>query len=149
MKVTFIGHSEIKTNEQLKIKLKETLENCIGDGAGIFYCGGYGQFDGLCAATIKELKEKYPIIKSYLVTPYINEFTQKKLSYIQKLKIYDDFIYPELETVPLKFAISKRNQWMVDQADVVIAYVDHDWGGAWTTLEYAKRKKMTIINLEE
>ena len=36
---------------------------------------------------------------------------------------------------------------MVEQADVVIAYVTHDWGGAAKTLEYAVRKKSQIINI--
>ena len=38
---------------------------------------------------------------------------------------------------------------MVDEADLVIAYVMYSWGGAAKTLEYAKRKKKTIINLAE
>ena len=65
------------------------------------------------------------------------------------MKLYDEIVYPELESVPWKFAISKRNEWMVEQADIVIAFVDHDWGGAATTLQYAKRKKKTIINLAD
>ena len=36
---------------------------------------------------------------------------------------------------------------MVEEADLVIAYVMYSWGGAVKTLEYAKRKKKTIINL--
>ena len=36
---------------------------------------------------------------------------------------------------------------MVDQADVVVAYVDHDWGGAAKTLERAVSKKKRIINI--
>ena len=48
-----------------------------------------------------------------------------------------------------RYAISKRNQWMVDKSDLVIAHVDHDWGGAAKTLEYAIRKKKSYINLGE
>ena len=33
----------------------------------------------------------------------------------------------------------ERNEWMVDSADVVVAYVTHEWGGAAKTLEYARR----------
>ena len=36
---------------------------------------------------------------------------------------------------------------MVEEADLVIAFVAYSWGGAAKTLEYAKRKKKTIINL--
>jgi len=34
----------------------------------------------------------------------------------------------------------------VNEADIVVAYVTHDWGGASTTLAYAKRKGKEIIN---
>ena len=59
---------------------------------------------------------------------------------------YDSTVYPPLETVPRRFAISHRNRWMVESADVVVAYVLHDWGGAATTLRYACRKKKKIIS---
>ena len=36
---------------------------------------------------------------------------------------------------------------MVNEADLVIAYVMYSLGGAAKTLEYAKRKKKAIINL--
>jgi len=38
---------------------------------------------------------------------------------------------------------------MVEQADMVIACVDHDWGGASKTLEMAQKKKLPIINLAD
>ena len=60
---------------------------------------------------------------------------------------YDAIVYPEIEDKPLKFAISYRNKWMAEQADLVIAYVNHNSGGAWQTYQHAKRKKKTIINL--
>ena len=61
--------------------------------------------------------------------------------------LYDGTTYPSLEEVPKRFAITKRNEWMVEQADVVVAYVKHDWGGAAAMLRYAERKNMRIINI--
>ena len=58
---------------------------------------------------------------------------------------YDWTVYPGLENVPRRFAISHRNRYMVDMADFVVAYVTHGWGGAAQTLEYANRKKKSII----
>lgn len=60
-----------------------------------------------------------------------------------------DTIFPEgLELVPRRFAITHRNRWMVDQADYVVAYVDHNYGGAAQTLKYAKGKgTKQILNL--
>ena len=83
-------------------------------------------------------KKRYPHIELILVLAYLN--TGRGTSG------YDSTIYPPLETVPHRFAISHRNRWMVESADVVVAYVLHDWGGAATTLRCAKQKKKQIIS---
>ena len=62
---------------------------------------------------------------------------------------YDSTVYPPLETVPRRFAISHRNRWMVETSDVVVAYVLHDWGGAAATLRCAKQKKKQIISYRD
>ena len=72
---------------------------------------------------------------------------QEKIKNWMELRIYVSFIYPPLEKVPLKFAINKRNEWMIDQSDFVIAYVEHSFGGAYQSLKYAYRKGKRIVNL--
>lgn len=63
---------------------------------------------------------------------------------------YDDVMIPmELCGVHPKAAIQKRNRWMVDQSDCLIACVHRDFGGAYDTLKYAIRKGITVINLAE
>ena len=62
-------------------------------------------------------------------------------------ELYDETVYPDIESVPKRYAISARNKWMVDASDVIVSYVDHDWGGASKTLEYAKKRKKRIISL--
>ena len=62
--------------------------------------------------------------------------------------LYDDVLYPPLETTPYRLAIVKRNEWMVSQSDLVIAYVLYSWGGAARTLEYAEKRKKKIIQLD-
>lgn len=45
-------------------------------------------------------------------------------------------------------AIVKRNEWMIDKSSFLIAYIDHEWGGAYRTFKYAKRKKhIKVINI--
>ncbi|MEE1280074.1 MAG: hypothetical protein UHH95_04500 [Oscillospiraceae bacterium] len=44
---------------------------------------------------------------------------------------YTDTIYPDgLEGVPPNYAISRRNMWMIDNADYVVTYVKYIVGGA-------------------
>lgn len=137
MLVTFCGHKDVFQKQQVNEKLAAVVAALIEEGATEFYLGGYGDFDYMAAKIVRELKKDRPDIQSTLVIPYMDRDYNKEL--------YDGSIYPPLENTPLRFAISKRNEWMVDQADVVVAYRTHDWGGASKTLEYAQRKKKRII----
>ena len=111
-----------------------------------FYLGGYGDFDSLCLNILKEIKADFPTIELLFITPYLNDNYSK----LETAKLYyDGIIYPPLENVPRRFCILKRNEWMVDEADLVIAFVKYSWGGAAKTLEYVKRKKVKFFNLAE
>ena len=63
MTVTFCGHSEIYQANEVKHWLISTIEPLIADGADTFYLGGYGAFDSLAAAVLRELKKSYPHIQ--------------------------------------------------------------------------------------
>ena len=145
MTITFCGHSNCLFSDEEKEILKQLLIKEIRKNPTCkFYLGGYGDFDVLCLRTLKNLKADFPEIELIFITPYL----YKNYSKLEFAKYhYDDVIFPPLEKVPRKFAILKRNEWMVNEADLVIAYVMYSWGGAAKTLEYAKRKKKTIINL--
>ncbi|HBR07634.1 MAG TPA: hypothetical protein DD735_01920 [Clostridiales bacterium] len=137
MKVTFCGHGEFSQSETVREWLRGVVRELIVEGADVFYLGGYGAFDSMAAAVVREEKKAHTNMEMVLVLPYLNSNMDTSG--------YDYTVYPPLETVPPRFAISKRNQWMVEQADVVVAYVTHGWGGAAQTLEYAKRKKKKTI----
>ena len=137
MIVTFCGHSQINQSETVYAWLLDILRSLLAEGADTFYLGGYGSFDLMAARTVNELKKDNPSIRSILVLPYINREYDTAL--------YDETLYPPLESVPPRFAISKRNEWMVSTADVVVAYVTHDWGGASTALDFAARYKKRVI----
>lgn len=145
MIITFFGHSNCLFNDDIKKRLKNILlDEIIKNPTCKFYLGGYGDFDGLCLRTLKDLKNDFPDIELIFITPYLD----KNYSKLELAKYYyDDVIFPPIESVPRKFAILKRNEWMVEQADLVIAYVKYFWGGAAKALEYSKRKKKRIINI--
>lgn len=141
MNVTFCGHSQITKEDKIASWLRTVTQSLIEQGATTFFLGGYGEFDSLAASILREQKKKYPQIKLVLVLAYL--ITGKNTSG------YDSTVYPPLETVPRRFAISHRNRWMVEASDVVVAYVLHDWGGAATTLRCAKQKKKQIISYRD
>ena len=139
MLVTFCGHSQIPNSIDVAAALATIIEELIAEGADEFYLGGYGEFDSLAARAVRSAKAAHPEITATLVIPYMDREYDPKY--------YDGSVYPPLETVPRRFAISKRNEWMIDQADVVVSCVLHGWGGAATTLKYAERKKKRIISV--
>ena len=141
MIVTFCGHCDLVSDDSVRLWLYEIVEHLLEKGATKFHLGGYGNFDRIAASVVWELKQQYPQIISVLVLPYLDRKVDAKR--------YDYTTYPPLEAVPKRFAISRRNQWMVNEADVVVAYVTHTWGGAAATLEYGKRKKKEIVSYAE
>lgn len=146
MIITFVGHSSLYNCDNLSEKVRKAIiDNTQNEDNIVFYCGGYGDFDNLCAKVCKLIKDTRPNCEVVFVTPYISKSHQA----ISTQKLYDLTLYPPLESVPLKFAISKRNEWMINQADLVISYIDYTYGGAYKSFCYAKRKKKRVINLSE
>ena len=150
MIITFIGHSSIYNGGDLYDKIKNAIIKSTSiDEHTTFYCGTYGDFDNLCASVCRSLKKERSNVEIIFVTPYLTESQHKKTNAFIKSNLYDSIIYPPLESIPKKFAIIKRNEWMVEKSDLIIAYVNLSYGGAYKALAYAKKKKKTIINLAD
>ncbi len=137
MIVAFCGHSDVTNPDDVRRWLTYTVDYLMNRGAKTFYLGGYGGFDRLAAFVLHDISADNPSVESILVLPYLDREVEDDL--------YDGTIYPPLEIVPKRLAIIKRNEWMVDHADVIVAYVLHDWGGANAMLRYAIRKGKEII----
>ena len=135
--VMFCGHSKIYQTGDFSKWLDIILPSLIEGGAATFYLGGYGAFDSLAAAAVRRQKAVYPHIMSILVLAYLNRETD--------VSLYDGTTYPPLENVPPRYAIVRRNEWMVRESDVVISGVIHGWGGAERTLDYARRRQKIIF----
>lgn len=143
MTVTFFGHRDASQN--IQSALKEILVNLIKhNNADLFYVGNQGKFDFIVRKTLKELQIEFPYIRYYVVLAYMPE--QKKEF---DMSDYSDTIYPDgLESTPPRFAIAKRNQWMIKQADIVVTYVNYIVGGAAKYKELAEKKGKTVINIK-
>ena len=150
--ISFAGHRDLIITQKIRQKLRKQLIDIIShnDCEYIFYCGALGTFDGLCAETLKDLKKYYENYKVIVVTPYFKENYIKELSYLVNSGYYDEILYPPIEHVPPKYAIEKRNQYIIDHSDILISYVERSYGGAYKTLKYAKKRKLpmcAIFNL--
>ena len=145
MILTFCGHSDYLKNFEDETLLLNLLEKTIKGKPVDFYLGGYGNFDAFAFECAKIYKQRHLNANLIFVTPYINNWLEERKDILQKS--YDMVIYPELENVPKKFAILKRNEWMVSQADYIFGYVRTHYGGAYKTLLYADKHKKPSTNL--
>ena len=139
---TFFGHRN--TPDSIKTNLKNIINELITkQNVTLFYIGNQGNFDYITYITLKKLKKIYPHIKYYVVLAYL---PTNKTDYFY----YDfsDTIFPDcLTNVPPKFAIYKRNEFMLEKSDFVITYITNNFGGASQFAEKAKRKNKKVINL--
>ena len=148
MVVTFCGHSSFQGSETYEKEVLEILEEKIGEQAADLYLGGYGEFDRFAYTCCKKYKKTHKNVSLIFVTPYLTvSYQQNKLR--DKQEQYDSILYPEIETKPPRLAILYRNRFMIEKADLVIAFVEHSFGGAYQTYQYAIRKKKPIINLSK
>ena len=148
MIVTFCGHAQFTKTKEIEGRLLALLHQKIGDHPVKFYLGDYGAFDAFAYDCCKEYRRSHPNVSLVFVTPYVTiGYRRNDLRYWKGR--YDEIIYPEIEDKPSKWAILYRNQWMVEQSDCVICGITHDWGGAYKTYQYAKRKNKEIFNVAD
>ena len=141
MTATFFGHKD--TPKEIEPTLRSTLIDLIENkNVNVFYVGNNGNFDTMVRRQLEDLSQTYPITYS-VVLAYLPTEKNK----------YDDLtntIYPEgLETVPKRFAISWRNKWMIQQSEVVVTYVTHNFGGAAQFKEMAVRQEKYVIEISD
>ena len=140
----FFGHKE--TPPGISDKLEEVLEKLIlENSADYFLVGNQGGFDTIVLCVLRKLKGIYPWITYSIVLAYM---PGRK----EDWKPYDpmETLLPEgLESVHPRYAISWRNKWMIQEADVVVTYVTHSWGVAAQFAEMAKKQKKQVINIKD
>ena len=134
---TFFGHRDCyRLDEEV---LRDHIQMLIDQGVDTFYVGNQGHFDGMVYRCLKHLRQIYPHIRVFVVLAYL---PTKKI----QGQDFSDTIYPQIEGHP-KFAIDRRNRWMVRTSDYCLCYINHTWGGAYKYALMAKRRGIKLINL--
>ena len=141
---TFFGHRDCPST--IKPKLREVLVNLIEHcGVTEFYVGRQGTFDAQVRTVLRELSGEYSRIHYAVV---LERLPDKQLCPAEE--VYSDTMLPEgMELAPPRYAISWRNNWLLKQADYVVTYITHSWGGAAQFAAKAVRQKKTVINLAD
>lgn len=146
-RVSFIGHREIDNFFCVEKQIYSIVEELINTKEYVeFYVGRNGEFDILVASVIKQVKRKLGEESSslILVIPYPPADMEAYEKY------YDEVEYPSiLYKVHYKSAITKRNEWLVDNSDMLVAYVIRDYGGAAKCLKKAISRGIKIRRIED
>lgn len=140
---TFFGHRDVfeDIHEVLEMVLTDLIVN---SGVRLFYVGNNGAFDRIALNVLRGLKEKFKHIHYFVVLAYFPDLKRS-------VNIDDgvETIYPfEYGKVYPRFAIDKRNRWMIDKAQVVVTYVIGA-GSAEKFKNLAERKGKTVINIPD
>ena len=144
-RVAFIGHRKIEVFRELEERIEQIACRLIQEKEFVEFCvGRNGDFDILAASAIKRAQGKQGNHNSSLIL--FQPYPMKDDGYYRAY--YDEVCYPVENAVHPKAAITKRNQWMVDHAHLVVAFVENgSVGGAFAALKYAQRGGVAVLNL--
>lgn len=149
--VSFFGHRQTGNIFELERRLETMIQELLISKEFIaFLIGRDGEFDQIVASTVRRCKR---IVRNdnsalVLVLPYTTaEYRNNEQSF---LEYYDEIeICSESAEKHFKSAHQIRNRFMVDRSDLVVFCVDHNSGGAYQTMMYAKKVNANSINLAE
>lgn len=147
--VSFFGHREIENPIEIENRLDKILHNLISQKEYIeFLIGRDGEFDLLASSAIKRAVRRYGYGNTcfVLVLPYMRAEYRDNEEYY--LDYYDEVeICTESDKAHYKSAIRIRNRNMVDRSNLVVCCIQHKNGGAFKTVQYAKKKHCNIVNI--
>lgn len=147
----FFGHRTINETEELKLKLRQTIESLIVDEMiDTFLFGSKSRFDALCLEIVTILKEKYPNIRRIYVRAEFQNISDSYKEYL--MESYEDTYYPERIIGAGKTAYIERNCEMINKSRFCIVYYDKFLesttirkSGTKIALNYAIGRKKEII----
>lgn len=138
----FTGHRQLEKDFNVDA-LDRAIEDFIQKGVRYFYNGMAQGFDLLAAERVLTMKEKYPQIKLIACIPFYGQERSMnnldKQRYVHILKKADEQRLISYHYT--KFCYMKRNQYMVDESDCMIAYLREKKGGTYNTVLYYEKKK--------
>ena len=140
----FFGHKD--ADSSISSRVKEAIIKLIREqDVDEFFVGNNGKFDYIVYSALKEIKAEFPDITYSVVLAYLPGEKQEYENYYTD---EESFLPDGIEIGSVRFAIDRKNKWMVEQADYVITHVTHSWGGAAKFKELAEKKGKTVINIE-
>ena len=131
---------------EFRFRLREALEYLIGQGYTDFLSGGALGFDLMAARIVLSLREKYPWVRLVMVIPFDGQADkwsrEQRGRWLEIIEASDRVIH--LSHSYDKGVFFRRNHYMVDHADLLLAAYDGQPGGTASTIAYAKRHGVRV-----
>ncbi len=132
-------------DEQLRL----AVERLYGQGYRVFLTGMASGFDLAAGEAVVQLKNSLPQLQLWCIVPY--EGHRESLPRAEH-KLYDLLLQAAENVVTLaarydKTVFLRRNDFLVEQASMIVAYYDGGSGGTAYTLRRAVAKGCRIENL--
>lgn len=147
--VSFFGHRQIEEVLKVEQRLEQLVQMLITEKQYVvFLVGRDGEYDKLVSSVIRRCKRTVRADNSshVWVLPYeTSELSNNEESFRE---YYDEIEICDFSAIShFKAAHQERNRSMVNRSDLVVFFVQHERGGAWKTMKYAKKQGARFINL--
>lgn len=151
-KMPFLENLEDSQYKRFENKLIDAIFSLPDEGCKTFYSGVAMGFDIIAAECVILLKKARPNdgIKLICAIPFEGQASKYPPAWLERYKAVLAEA-DEIVTICKQFSrecYQKRNVYMVDNSDIVITWFDGQSGGTKNTLNYAKKRNLTIVNLE-
>ena len=150
----FTGHRKIPTDAigGMRECLRREIERLYAEnGVTTFYAGGATGFDALASEAVIEHRAEHPSIRLVIVMPHKEQAkrwsAEEKIQHEHIKSSADEVIC--LAEHYYRGCMQRRNRYMVDRSSVCICYLAQDTGGTAYTVQYARKRGLSIINLAE
>ena len=133
-----------------KQRIREAVERLINNGYAHFISGGAMGMDTFAAETVLELKEQYPWILLEMVSPFDGQADKWTPEYKQR----HDRLFRDADIVTVidheykPSSMFRRNRYLVDNADLLLAAFDGQEGGTKMTVDYAEENGIQVECLQ-
>ena len=149
--VSFFGHRVVEYPLQIEHRLESIICKLLYEKAYVeFLVGRDGEFDQLVSSVIRRCKRDLRDDNSshVWVLPYLTaEYRNNEISFQE---YYDEIRICEAAAGNhYKGAFRRRNRDMVDHSHLVVFCIQHENGGAWQTMKYARSHGVPFINIAE
>ena len=147
----FTGHRQLENRRlpALVMRLDSVLRRLYSLGYRRFLCEGARGFDQLAAERVLELRKTFPDVRLVMALPCA---TQSRSWPAADCLRYERILCQADETHVLspdyyQGCMMVRNRYMVDRASFCVCYLTHMKGGTVSTVGYASKENIPLLNI--